>query len=242
MKTKSKYKGLFGLIILACIVILLVLVMENVKVKSITVEGGEHYTAEEIKERILNDAFDRYTPFITLKEKLGFKHETIPFVEKVEIEVVDKNTVRLVVHDKVISGCVEHMGNNMYFDREGIVVESTNEKYDRVPVVTGVEFTSVVLNKRLEVENASIFSGIMELTQLFEKYGLEVDEINYDILGNVTLYVDGSIIQMGKTDNYDYRVNGLKNILEQTGETKYKLDMRNYGPENTDVSGIPINN
>lgn len=242
MKTKSKYKGLFGLIFLACVIIFLVLFLENVKVKNITVEGGEHYTAEEIKERVLDDVFDRYTTFIKLKEKLDFKHETIPFVEKVEIEVTDKNSVKLTVYDKKISGYVEHMGSNMYFDREGIVVESTREKLENVPVVTGVDFTSVVLNERLKVENTSIFSGIMDLTQLFTKYELDVDEINFDILGNVTLYINGSIVQMGKTDNYDYRVNGLKNILEKTGETKYKLDMRNYSPGNTNVSGIPINN
>ena len=242
MKIKSKYSGLLKLVILTSVIVLIVLGMESVKVKNIEIVGGDHYTGEEIKEKILDTFCDKYTLTIMAKEKLGIEHESIPFVEKVEVEVVDRNSVRLTVYDKKISGCVEHMGSRMYFDREGIVVESTTEKLEGIPSVTGVSFTKVVLNERLSVENNAIFSRIMELTQLFEKYSLAVDEINFDLLGNVTLYTNGSMAQLGKPDNFDYHIEGLKNLLEAAGEQKYRFDMRYYGPENTKVSAIPINN
>ncbi len=241
-RNKSAYASAIKLLILIVVALLIIVGLNTVKVKNIEVCGGEHYTAEELIEKAFGGITNRYTAFIWAKQKLGFEQESIPFVEKIDVEIIDKNSVRLIVYDKSISGCVLHMGKYMYFDREGIVVDSSEERMAGIPVVTGVNFKSVVMNSRLEVETDTYFTKIMNLTQLLEKYEIDADEINFDVRSNVTVYVNGSQAELGFTDNYDYRIHGLKNVLKSAGEVKYRFDMRNYSPDNTDVGGIPINN
>lgn len=236
----NKYSKLIKLLLLILVVVAIIVGFNQMKVKNIEVVGGEHYTAEEITEKLLNGIGDRYTGVIWAKNFLGLERNTIPFVEKTEIEIIDKNSIRITVYDKAVIGCVRHMEKNMFFDREGIVVEITDSEMDMVPVITGVNFTSVVMNQKLEVENDSIFKKIMEITQLLIKYDIKADEINFDIRNNITIYVNGSIALMGESDNYDYKVNGLKNVLDAAGTNKYKFDFRKYSPEKTNVSGIPL--
>ena len=43
------------------------------------------------------------------------------------------------------------MGCNMYFDKDGIVVESSTDLYENVPQIDGLKFDSIVINTKLDV-------------------------------------------------------------------------------------------
>ena len=54
------------------------------------------------------------------------------------------------------------MSSYMYFDREGIVVESSGRKLGGVPWITGMDLGRVVLYQPLPVADSRIFEEILE--------------------------------------------------------------------------------
>ena len=141
----------------------------------------------------------------------------------------------------MIVGCVEHMGRYMHFDRDGIVVESTEEPDTGVPIITGIPFSKVVIGQKMEIEDDRMFKIIMNLTQSIQKNGIKCDRIDFDIRQNVKLYLGGSEALLGGGDIFDYKINALKKVLEVSGGVNYRYDMRNYNEESGEIPAKKIN-
>ena len=42
----------------------------------------------------------------------------VPFVEKMDVSVVDPHTIKIEVYEKALAGYVEYLGHYMYFDKD----------------------------------------------------------------------------------------------------------------------------
>lgn len=237
-KDRTEEKGLsvkYMVIILCVLVFLAMLVWgyNYYRLKSVKVEGLTRYTEEEFREKLENGVLTSLTPFFCLSDILEQKE--IPFIEKYEIDYVDRQTARVRVHEKRITGCVIIMGRYMFFDKDGIVVESSTELPEGIPVVTGLEFNEIVLYQKLNVQKQSLFDVILQLTRLTEQNKIPVQEISFDSNYEVTLYVGDITVLLGKKINYDEEMNALDGILTAMGGRTGNLDMRNYSRENGEV-------
>ena len=83
----------------------------------------------------------------------------------VRVDSPDSITIR--VYEKSVAGYVEYMGRYMYFDRDGIVVESSETRTEGIPQVTGIRFDHVVLYEALPVKNTDIFQESFRLRKCF---------------------------------------------------------------------------
>lgn len=203
------------------------------RLKNITIEGLTRYTEEEFKKKLERNVLTSVTPFFCLTDT--FSPEEIPFIEKYEISYVDSHTARIVVHEKRVTGCVIIMGRYMFFDKDGIIVETSNEQLEGVPIITGLEFDEIVLYQKLRVQKQSLFDTILELTRLIEKNGISVQKIAFDSGYEVTLYADGLVVLLGKKTSYDEALNALVGIIASLKGRTGTLDMQNYSKENADV-------
>lgn len=77
------------------------------------------------------------------------------------------------MYEKNIVGYVHYLGKNVYFDKDGIVVESSDQEIEGVPLIKGLTFDRLTMHQALNVKDASIFGTILNITQLLDKYGLE---------------------------------------------------------------------
>lgn len=159
----------------------------------------------------------------------------IPFVEGYDTEYTDRNTVKVRVYEKLVTGCVEIMGKYMYFDKDGIVVESASERLDGVPLILGLEFNEIVLYEKLKVQKQSLFTTILNLTKLLLEYEIEAGQITIDSNYEVVLNLGELKVLLGKRDVYDEQISALHGILKAAGGRAGTLDMRNYSKENQDV-------
>ncbi len=222
--------GQMKLLILCLVIIIPAFILfVTCRLNTVIVEGSSHYTDEELKEKVITRKTDRNTILLYLRYKYG-KVDSIPFVEDIDIELADKNTVRIQVYEKVITGCIEFMGGYMYFDKDGIVVESSDEKLDEVPFVTGLGFNRIRLYEKLELEvqKKSMFQVILNLTQLIKRFELGIDTIEFNSDLEVTLYSGDIEILLGKRDTYDEQIAELKNLLPNAEGTKLTLDMKDF--------------
>lgn len=203
------------------------------RLKHITIDGLTRYTEAEFIEKLEFGFLTTMTPFFCLSD--SFAQQEIPFVERYEIDYVDRQTARILVHEKRVTGCVIVMGRYMFFDKDGIVVETSSVPACGIPVITGLEFDEIVLYQKLNVQKQSLFDTILQITRLIEQNDIIINEISFNANYEVTLYLDNVTVMLGKRTSYDEAINALAGILVSIQGKNGTLDMRNYSRENGDV-------
>ena len=165
--------------------------------------------------------------------------EGVPFVEKMDVSVLDPHTIKIEVYEKALAGYVEYLEKYMYFDKDGIVVESSDEKTPGVPMVTGFVFDHVILHEPLPVEDETVFKSVLNITQLVNKYNLTVDRIYFGSDDTLTLYFGGVRAALGTFESLDEKIMRLQDMLPSLTEKKGILHMENYTEETKNISFEP---
>jgi len=196
-------------------------------VKNVEIIGAQRYTPDQIKSLVLQTKQDTNSLYLYLKYRF-FDKPSLPFVEKIEIDLVDSHSINVYVYEKMVAGCIEYMGEYLYFDKDGIVVESTSERMDHVPVIKGLKFSEVILHEKIKTQKEELFDVIINLTQLIGKYELDIDTVTFDSNSEVTLDKDDITVHLGKRDAYDEPLAELKNILAEAEGMEITIDMKNY--------------
>lgn len=234
MAEKKQKRGKLVYKIAAIIVILLVCIglaagKYYFKIHKITITGNQYYTEEEIKKKVFNGRWTSNSILLYLKYKYG-KKEDIPFIQKIDVDIISNHEVQVNVYEKSMVACIKYMGEYLYFDKDGIVLESTQKMQKKIPVISGVKFTSMNLNQKLEVEDDTIFDTILNISQLVGRYKLNLQKIVFNQKGEVTLVTKKIRILLGKQDSYDAQIAELSKMLPEAINRKLKgtFDMRSF--------------
>ena len=220
-----------GLIILAVFVIAAASAL-SVNIRQVTVSGNSRYTGNEIVELIFQKPMDWNSACCYMKERLGIQHQQIPFVEDYKLILHGPFELEIIVHEKSVVGYVSYMSSYMYFDKDGIVVESTNEELEGIPRIDGLSFGHIVLHKPLIVESHEIFEEILKLTQVLETYGLKADRILYDSAGTATLFMQDLEVYLGDSSDINGKVAELSDMMPKLAGNSGTLYLNTYDPVN----------
>lgn len=215
-----------------------IIFISTFQLKTVTIEGLTRYTNEEIQEKLINSRLDRNALLLYLKYNY-FTDVQIPFIEDIDLILVDNHTVTIKVYEKKVIGCVEFLGDYLYFDKDGIIVESMANPLDDIPLVKGLRFNKIILHEKLEVQKLELFDVILNLTQHIEKLDLDIDTIHFNSKYEVTFDIDEIRVYLGKRDTYDEVLGELKNILEEVEGMEMALDMRKYDKHNKRIIAKP---
>lgn len=207
-------------------------------ITTVYVEGNVHYTNEEIMDIVMEGRYGDNSLLLSMKYK-DKSVEDVPFVEKMDVSVLDPHTIKIEVYEKALAGYVEYLERYMYFDRDGIVVESSMEQTKGIPLVTGLTFDHVILHEALPVENPEIFQSILNITQLVNKYELSADRIHFGSDDTLTLYFEEIKVALGSGDNLDEKVMSLQYMLPEIEGKRGTLRMENYTEETKNISFEP---
>lgn len=204
-------------------------------VKTVQVDGNKHYSAEEIKAMVMTGFLGDNSLYLSLKYK-NKGIEDVPFVETMDVMVQSNDTIRIIVYEKALAGYVQYLGRYMYFDNEGVVVESSKVTTKGIPQVTGLNFDHIILHEKLPVENDQIFQNILTITKLLNKYDVLCDKIQFDSSYNVTLGYDTVKVNIGAMQNLDEKLMQLPQILPSLEGERGTLDLQNYTADRKSVS------
>lgn len=231
---KTNKRAIVGLIIVLSLIVLATSAVLVIKYKfhvdKVTVIGNEHYSDMEITNLVMNGKYGYNSVYLYFKYH-DKEVESIPFIEQTDIELVSPTEVKIQVYEKAVAGYVEYLGHFLYFDKDGIVVESSNRQIDGIPFVTGLHFDHVVLHDKLPVADDSVFKMILSITQLLTKYDITVDKIYFGSADNITLYFGDVRVLLGKGDYIDEKINKLQYILPKLNGMSGLLHMENYTGE-----------
>ena len=214
------------------LVILLILAIAlRVRISEVRVRGNKTYTAEQAEAMVFSEYWDRNTA-LCLINNLRHKKKTLPFVQDYEIHLTGPVSCDLIVYEKNPIGCIVYMSNYMYFDKDGIMVESSQVRLPDVPVIRGLQFGHVVLGKKLPAGSAQTFNEIMNLTQQFNLYEIACDSIQFDELHNITVNLAGDDISvyLGGDEDILAKISVLHDMLPEIRDRGLEgtLDLSNY--------------
>lgn len=223
-RRKRKDIPIFGFLLFF---LLLILLLISTRVNKITFLGNRQYSSEELKKLIFSEDLDYNSAYAFVKDKWK-PHKTLPFVDRYELHWKNPFSLDIIVYEKNIVGYVEYMSGNLYFDGDGIVVESTKKKLPGIPKITGLKFSKVSLYKTLPVEDKAVFRDILNLSASLKAENLECNHIDYDAMSNATLYMGDIKVLLGNNEDMEQKLSSLKDILPALSGRKGTLDLTKY--------------
>lgn len=231
--SKARRVGILAAIFSGLLILLMggyFYITHNYRITTVHVEGNIHYTNEEIMEMVMGGYFGDNSLFLALKyQDKGI--QGVPFIETMDVSIEAKDTVRITVYEKALAGYVRYLGRCVYFDKDGIVVETSEEQTAGIPQVTGLSFDYVILHEPLPVDKPELFDEILNITQQLAKYDLSADRIYFDSNYQVTLYFGKARIALGENVDIDEKIMKLQYILPDLMGKSGILDMREYSED-----------
>ena len=224
--------GIIGLVLT-----LFVLIAVGIfKVEKVEVTGNSYYTESEIADLVMGE-YENSLYLTFLYNYLDGKE--IPFVDSVEVSMESPSHIKIRVYEKTLIGYVEYMGSNLYFDKDGTVVESSNEVLEGIPCIKGLKFDTLTLYQPLNVENTEVFEMLLSMTQMMKKYELDPDAITLkNDSTEIVLTFANVKINLGIGENMDEKASRIKTLLPDLADKAGTLHMEEYTNESTNISFI----
>ena len=234
-KTKTVKKLIVVLAALAVLFILGLSFAGVFRVRQVTVTGNAYYTKEEVVDLLLDEGSLQNTLLVYLRYKYQ-EHPEIPFIDDFEVTMDSWQSLKIRVYEKNMVGYVRYLGQDVYFDKDGIVVESSAQELEGIPQISGVTFDSLAIHQPLSVEDPTIFDTILSITKLLTKYDLDPDEIRFGTGGELFLQMKDVKVALGTGDNLDEKISRLKQLESDLADKSGTLHMENYTDETTHIS------
>lgn len=226
------------IVVLAALAVLFILGLSFAgvfRVRQVTVTGNAYYTKEEVVDLLLDEGSLQNTLLVYLRYKYQ-EHPEIPFIDDFEVTMDSWQSLKIRVYEKNMVGYVRYLGQDVYFDKDGIVVESSTQELEGIPQISGVTFDSLAIHQPLSVEDPTIFDTILSITKLLTKYDLDPDEIRFGAGGELFLQLGDVKVALGTGENLDEKISRLKQLEGDLKDKSGTLHMENYTDETTHIS------
>lgn len=209
----------------------------SVRINNFNFGGNTRYSDEDLEKILFPNDFAKITLYNFVRSKFKTKYN-IPFIQDIDIYITGLNSADIIVYEKSIVGCVRYMSSYMYFDKDGIVVESSSKLLEGIPIIDGLDFGRIVLYEKLPISNENVFKDMLDITQVLAGYEINVDKITISSDNNITLYIKNVEIYLGDSSELNGKVNELKNIWDKIKDLSGILYLDNYNPTRDDITYI----
>ena len=218
-------------------------------VTHVEVVESNHYSEDEIREMVLTGPLASNSvlaPLLYSKDNVT----GIAFVEKFDVTRIDHKTIAVSVKETEAVGCIPYLDCYVYFDREGIMIDSSVERDDIIPYFDGIQVSHVVKGEKLPMEGDTILNTAVSLARIFEKNDSIPDNISFDENHQITLQYGDIRVELGQDQYLEDKMEkvlailpllkGKKGILhlENVSDTVQKVTFEEEtGEEETDPNG-----
>ena len=223
------------LITIAVLAILFLIALKLFTVKKVVVEGNELYDQKTIEDAVLNDKYSWNSLYVYLKYKVK-DTKKIPFIDTMSISLDSPHSLHISVYEKGMLGYIYIPGidENAYFDKDGLVVETSSDIVDGVPKIDGINCDKVVLYEKLPVDDSRL-KEILELTQALKREDLIPDSITYGGEGEPVISYGGLTVKMGDTKLLTQKIKRLKAILPSVKDMSGILHLEDWTEDSTNI-------
>lgn len=236
-KRKRKKLAVILMVILLLIATAALVIINVFTVEQVEVTGNQLYESKQIEKWVLNDEYSWNSLYVYLKYR--FKDtEEVPFIDTMEVGIKVPHTITIEVYEKGLLGYlyIESLGQNVYFDKDGFVVETSTDVIDGIPEIKGLTCKQVVLYEKLDLANKKSLKTLLSVTQTLKKYSLVPKSIDYGEGGNITLSYGTVTVSLGTVDNLNEKVKRLEKIMPKLEGLTGTLHLEEWTEETTDIT------
>lgn len=206
----------------ALVAVILICMLIFFKIGTITVEGSQHYTEEEIATASGLSVGDNLVMLNKTVAASKIK-AWLPYVEDVKIRRKLPNQLTITVTECEAAGAaVSESGSWWSLDSNcKLLEETTAEEAKKYPVLSGVVLTAPVSGCAASAADPEQITVAQTLLTAMEQWDL-VDVITTvdlsKLYGIVLWYGDRFEIDLGSTDNLAYKIQYLQEILKNLND------------------------
>ena len=216
---------------------LVLIVIYSIRINKFDFGGNTRYSNEEMQKMLFPNDFSKMTLYNLFRNSLQKKYD-IPFIQDVDIYVTGINSADIIVYEKSVVGCVKYMSSYMYFDKDGIIVESSNVLLDGIPLIDGLDFGKIVLYEKLPISNENVFTDMLNITQVLVGYEMNVDRITFSSDGKINLFISNIDVYLGDSSEINGKITVLKDMWNKIKDLSGILYLDNYNPLNENTTYI----
>lgn len=205
------------------------------RVQHVEVAGSTHYSDEQVKDIVLRGpaAGNSVLAFLFCSRK---NTGEISFIDAVEVDYVEPDTILINVEEKQSIGCVRYLDCYVYFDREGTAIESAVERDADIPCYAGIEPGYVCLNQPMQFADREFLHVAVSLFQIFNENVQAPDSIYVEKRLQITLAYGDIQVNLGKDEYLDDKISRMAAILPQLAGRKGILHLEDVTSEKKNIT------
>lgn len=204
------------------------------QVKTVEVMGNDHYSDDELKERILKSPMTSNTilaPLFYAKDAA----EDFPYIENFNVRRSGRSKLIISVKEKNVVGCIPYLDSYIYFDRNGYFVEGSKTRDTKVAFFDGIQVRKVVMEEKLPIKE-TVMNTAIALSTIFAKNDMVPDHILFDDNYEISLLYGDITVQLGKDQYLEDKMTRAIAILPQLTGQKGILHMENISRNSKTVT------
>ena len=230
-------KTAYRVILLAVLVLGLVVIFGLFRVRKLVISGNKQYKAEEIQEAIMQDGLCKNSLYLLWKFSDQAKvKESILFLNGAEAKLRTPFEVQVTVKEKQQIGYLLNQGSYIYFDKDGMIVEISDQPSEDVPLITGLDVEKAELYEKLPVKDEGMYNTIVTLTKTLNKDGLVPNEIRFNTRDTITLVFEDIKVNLGDDTDLEDKMSALNSIYAQLDGRHGTLYMESYSENSGQVT------
>ena len=204
------------------------------RVKTVEVMGSDHYSEDELKEKILKGPLTSnviLAPMFYTKNAL----ETLPYIDSFSVKRSGRNKLIISIKEKSVVGCIPYLDSYVYFDNSGYFVEGSKTRDTKVAFFDGIQLKKVVMREKLPIKE-TVLNTAVALSTIFAKNDKVPDHIMFDDNYEISLLYDDITVQLGKDEYLEDKMTRAIAILPQIQGQKGILHMENISRNSKTVT------
>lgn len=204
------------------------------QVKTVEVIGNDHYTEDELKEKILKGSMTSNAILAPLFYSKNAAEE-LPYIESFNVRRSGRNKLIISVKEKSVVGCIPYLDSYVYFDSNGYFVEGSKTRDTKVAFFDGIQLKKVVMEEKLPIKE-TVLNTAVALSTIFAKNDMVPDHIMFDDSYEISLLYGDITVQLGKDEYLEDKMTRAIAILPQLEGQKGILHMENISRNSKTVT------
>ena len=219
-------KNAVKILIAVLVIIICFNIIIRIKIRNIDITGNNNVSDTEIVTSLFDSDADRISLVFFLKNKFGPKKDIL-LVDSYDIKWLTPFSIVVTVKENPPIAFIKRDIKNVYFDKDGVINELTEERKPGIMEVIGVSFKNYEKGSRLEISNAKTLKAILNITSFIKEQNLKAELLEIRQEEEFYIYMGNIIINMGNTDNMETKLLRLNDIYPNISHLKGTLDLSN---------------
>ena len=233
-KSSSRKRKILLALCIVLFILMAGIIIGQCQIEEIIINGNQTYTKDEVEASVRENCVNN-TVFYTVLS-LFVKDDYLPFIEDLNITFLGKNKILVEVEEKMRAGMIQEMSEFCYFDKDGLLLETSSVRIKDVPLITGLQMNECILNQKIQPKEENVFPVILKMAQLIIKYEIPVSEIQFQTASDIRIRSNSIWVSFGDITELDAKMAELPSLLESLYGKQGELNMEHYSEENKVIS------